>query len=233
MVFFLLVFSMGSLDLEKSSGMIGSLQSGLGVLEAGTAVDVAVIDPQPSIQSLENEMGNLSEVYNEILTDLTEYEREIPYDDEIGKAVNYLPYKRMNTVDVIPGVSASYTADGIFITLADHLLFKSGEASINHRAYPVLDRIVKNINNTQYHIRIEGHTDDIPIHTKKYPTNWELSIDRAIHVLRYFIQYGNVSPTRLSAVGYGDSKPIALSDSDQNRAINRRVEIVLYRKGHS
>ena len=233
MVFFVLIFSLSTIDIDKASGMIGSLQSGLGVLEEGTDVDVSIIDPQPSIQSLENEMGNLSEVYTQILEDLAETEKEHVYDDEISEIKNYLPNKTMGRVGLIPGISATYKSDGIYITLADHLLFKSGSANINSQGYSVLDQVIKSISQTRYDIRIEGHTDDIPIHTKKYPTNWELSIDRAIHVLKYFIQYGNVSPTKLSAVGYGDAKPVAKNDSVENRSKNRRVEVVLYKGGNS
>ena len=233
MVFFVLIFSLSTIDIDKASGMIGSLQSGLGVLEEGTDVDISIIDPQPSIQSLENEMGNLSEVYTQILQDLAETDKEALYDDQIGESINYLPNKKMGGVNIIPGVSATYKPDGIYITLADHLLFKSGSAKINPQAHSVLDQVIKSINHTRYNIRIEGHTDDIPIHTKRYPSNWELSIDRAIHVLKYFIQYGNVSPTKLSAVGYGDAKPVEKNDSVENREKNRRVEVVLYRGGNS
>ena len=233
MVFFVLIFSMGTIDVDKASGMIGSLQSGLGVLEEGTHVDISIVDPQPSIQSLENDMGNLSEVYSMILSDLAESDKEPIYDDQIDKTINYMPHKKMSGVDIIPGISATYTAEGIYITLSDHLLFNSGSAIINSNGYAVLDHVIKTVDREGYNIRIEGHTDDIPIHTQKYPTNWELSIDRAIHVLKYFIKYGNISPTKLSAVGYGDAKPVARNDSVENRAKNRRVEVVLYRGGNT
>ena len=231
MVFFVLIFSLSTIDVDKASGMIGSLQSGLGVLEAGAHVDVSIIDPHPSIASLENDMGNLSEVYSEILSDLDKSYKEHLYDDEIQRTRNYLTHKNMNDVDVIPGVSARYTPKGIYITMADYLLFSSGSAKINEDGYPVLNKVLASVNKTGYQIRIEGHTDDIPIHTQKYPTNWELSMDRAMHVLKYFIKNGNVSPTRLSVVGYGDVKPVADNDSVEGRGKNRRVEIVLFKKG--
>jgi chemotaxis protein MotB len=231
MVFFVLVFSMGTIDLEKSSGMIGSLQSGLGVLQAGSYVEIAVNDPQPSLQFLENEMGNLSEIYNDLLSDLAEMEREPINDEDIRKTTNYLPYRNLEIVETISGVNATYTPEGIIIRLADNLLFESGRADINSEAYSVLELITKTINSTHYKVRIEGHTDNIPIKTAKYPSNWELSIDRAIHVLKFFIQAGNVPPARLSAVGYGSVKPIFENNTAENRAQNRRVEIVIYMGG--
>lgn len=228
MVFFLLLFSMGSIDLDKSSGMIGSLQSGLGVLEAGDSVEIAVVDPQPSIEALENDIGNMSEVYNEILADLAYTEKKAVNGEEIGRAINYLPYKNLGKIENIPGVNAQYTPEGILITLEDRLLFEIGQAEIHPEAYPVLEHIVKAIRATGYQVRIEGHTDDIPIHTNRYASNWELSIDRAIHVLKYFIENGSINPTRLSAVGYGDVKPLVENNTAEQRSKNRRVEIVLY-----
>ena len=76
-------------------------------------------------------------------------------------------------------------------------------------------------------IRIEGHTDNIPIHNKKYQSNWELSTARAVAVVKYLIAESRIAPERLSAVGYGDSRPRVPNDSDSNRELNRRVEIIL------
>ena len=231
MVFFVMIFSMSTIDLDKSSGMIGSLQSGLGVLEAGTAVEIAVVDPQPSIQALENDLGNISEVYNDILGDMSETDKIPVYDDEIGKTNNYLPYKKMDPIENIPGVKSKYTPEGVSITLQDRLLFDPAKSEIHPEAYPILEQIVKSITSSSFNVRIEGHTDNIPIHTVKYPSNWELSIDRAIQVLKYFIQQGNISPTRMSAVGYGEVKPVSENDTVENRMKNRRVEILLYKGG--
>ena len=76
-------------------------------------------------------------------------------------------------------------------------------------------------------ISIEGHTDNLPIHSERYPSNWELSTSRAVNVLRYFIEKGGISQKRISAVGMGEFQPIAENDTPENRAKNRRVEIVL------
>jgi len=78
-------------------------------------------------------------------------------------------------------------------------------------------------------IRIEGHTDDLPIHNSVFPSNWELSSARAISVLRYFIQKG-IEPQRLAAVGYGEYHPLVPNTSPENRARNRRVEIYIQKK---
>jgi chemotaxis protein MotB len=76
-------------------------------------------------------------------------------------------------------------------------------------------------------IRVEGHTDDQPIKTSRYPSNWELSTARAISVIDYFITRAGISSHRLSAIGYGSVKPRVPNDSDRHRRMNRRVEIIL------
>jgi chemotaxis protein MotB len=80
---------------------------------------------------------------------------------------------------------------------------------------------------------VEGHTDNIPIHTAKFYSNWELSTARATNVLQYFIARGNFAPDRLSAAGYGEYKPAAPNTSERNRALNRRVDIVLLSSDYS
>ena len=76
-------------------------------------------------------------------------------------------------------------------------------------------------------IRVEGHTDNVPIRTAIYPTNWELSANRATNVVKFFIENGQMVPVRLSASGYGEYHPIATNDSSEGRAANRRVDIVV------
>ena len=74
---------------------------------------------------------------------------------------------------------------------------------------------------------MEGHSDDQPIRSGNYPSNWDLSIRRAVSVVRLFVESGGIPPERLSAVGYGDSRPVVPNDSHDHRARNRRVEIIM------
>ena len=74
---------------------------------------------------------------------------------------------------------------------------------------------------------MEGHTDDVPVDNERFSSNWELSVARAVNIVRYFTSEGGISPEKLSAAGYADSRPILPNVSDQNRELNRRVEIIL------
>ena len=106
-------------------------------------------------------------------------------------------------------------------------LFKPGQADLQLSGRPVLDEVITVIRRyPDYKIHIQGHTDDDPISTEKFPTNWELSAARATAVLRYFFDKG-VEPEKMTATGYADTFPLASNDTDQGRTINRRVEFVL------
>jgi chemotaxis protein MotB len=113
--------------------------------------------------------------------------------------------------------------------LTDRLLFPSGSATLIAQARPLLGEIAGLVNVDRTHpIAVEGNTDDIPIHSASFPSNWELSTARASMVVRFLIGQG-VFATRLSASGYADLRPIASNATGQGRARNRRVEIVLQR----
>lgn len=106
-------------------------------------------------------------------------------------------------------------------------LFKPGQADLQLSARPILDEVIRVVNKyPNYKIHIQGHTDDEPISTERFPTNWELSAARATAVLRYFIDKG-AEPERMTATGYADTFPLARNDTVPGRAKNRRVEFVL------
>jgi len=124
--------------------------------------------------------------------------------------------------------------DRLTINMVDRVLFDSGRAVIKPAGLKVLKQVSDVLNKVEDKlIRIEGHTDNVPISTKlqdKFKTNWELSTARATTVVRYLIDQGGVQPQALSAVGYADTHPIASNDSEEGRSSNRRIEIVLYPK---
>jgi chemotaxis protein MotB len=113
--------------------------------------------------------------------------------------------------------------------LTDQLLFASGQATLQPAGFPLLTEVAQLLNVDQSHpITVEGHTDNVPISSSEYPSNWELSTDRATTVVRYLISKG-VNRQRLGAVGYADLHPLASNATAAGRARNRRVEIVLQR----
>jgi chemotaxis protein MotB len=117
---------------------------------------------------------------------------------------------------------------GLVITFLTQIFFSSGKVNIKKQGLETLNKIITPIKNINREIRIEGHTDNIPIKHMKYlyKSNWELSAKRAMSVL-YFLEEKGINRNLLSAAGYGEHKPVAPNDTKENRAKNRRVEIVI------
>ena len=124
--------------------------------------------------------------------------------------------------------------DRLTINMVDRVLFDSGQSQVKPAGLQVLKQvsdILKKVTDKQ--IRIEGHTDNVPIGVKlrgRFPTNWELSTARATSVVRYLIEDGGVDRANLLAVGYADTRPLVANDTEEGRTANRRIEIALYPK---
>jgi len=118
---------------------------------------------------------------------------------------------------------------GLVITFVADILFDSGKADLRSAAYPTLDKVARVLkeNVPDLNVGIEGHTDNVPIKHSGWKSNWELSAHRALSVVHYLIDNKGISPTRLSALAYGEFHPVASNDSKQGRQLNRRVEIVI------
>lgn len=111
--------------------------------------------------------------------------------------------------------------------MIESALFDEGSAELETRARRAQDIVARSLKGLANSIRIEGHTDSRPIHTARFPSNWELSTCRAATVVRFFIDYHQRSPDRISALGYGEFRPLAPNDRPENMAKNRRVDIVM------
>jgi chemotaxis protein MotB len=121
---------------------------------------------------------------------------------------------------------------GLVITVVGDLLFDSGKANIRTEAYPIMDKVARILeeNVAQFNVGIEGHTDNQPIAHSGWKSNWELSSARALSVLHYLVNNKSIEPGRLSAIGYGEYRPVSSNDSKSGRQLNRRVEIVIMPK---
>lgn len=121
------------------------------------------------------------------------------------------------------------------ITIPGEILFTSGKAELRWQSLRALAQVAENIkreigDEEGWQIRIEGHTDNVPISTLKYESNWDLSMARALSIVKFFVENDFFPPDQLQAMGYGEFKPIAPNDTDENKRKNRRVEIRLTRK---
>ena len=129
-------------------------------------------------------------------------------------------------------VAVIYEKNKVTIRLPDGVLFGGGNAELMDSGLELLDEIGRMLKRLPNSVKIEGHTDNIPISTDTYPSNWELSSDRALNILKYFISKHSIKPARLSATGFGEFRPVASNSTLSGRTKNRRVDLLILALGH-
>ena len=127
------------------------------------------------------------------------------------------------------GVKVNSTERGLSIQIADNTLFRSGTSSINPDMQEYLDLITGLVRNLPNLIAVEGHTDNQPIHTAQYPSNWDLSTARANALIRYFTEHHHLRSDRFSSTGFAGTRPIHSNSTSEGQASNRRVELIVLR----
>jgi chemotaxis protein MotB len=146
--------------------------------------------------------------------------------DQLKLKVNEL----IQEYDYENSVKVEENERGIIIRILEEILFASGSAELGIDSKQVLKQIGAIIQSLPNDIRIEGHTDDIPISTAQYPSNWHLSVTRALNTAYYLINDENINPAKVSIVGYSEYKPVQPNEEIENRALNRRVDIVIIKE---
>ncbi len=140
-------------------------------------------------------------------------------------------YKKVQEFIKSNGLDSSIQADrdirGVVIQLRDNILFESGKADFRPGSQDVMEKMNTLISSFPNKIVVEGHTDNVPMKTSQFDSNWELSTARAVNVLRYFVESRKQDPARFTAAGYGEFRPVADNNTPENRAKNRRVSILI------
>lgn len=144
--------------------------------------------------------------------------------DEIEKSI-----ESMKKEGDLEGVDAKITDRGLLITFSEDMLFSSATATLTDKAIKALDAIGVLISEkfALHYVRVEGHTDNLPIQSYVYPSNWELSSARASSIIRYFLERFKFMPSLFTAIGYADTRPLVDNSTPENRNKNRRVEILV------
>jgi chemotaxis protein MotB len=128
-------------------------------------------------------------------------------------------------IGAVEGVNIYAAKGGISIVLPASLVFQSGSTDIIHK--DMLRHLGQKLRTVAGSIRVEGHTDSIPVSSRTFPSNWELSTQRAVNVLKFLVTECGIDPGYLSAAGYADSQPVASNESSEGRALNRRVNLIV------
>lgn len=201
LVFFVYINSIGANDQSKVKKALGSLVGTFGALPGGLSITPGkeLLIPGAPLISQENSP-----------VDIVQRFRELIKEEDIEEEVDIYIEGR-----------------DLVINLANRVLFDSGSVELHGDAIGLLERMSPLIKWKSLPVRIEGHTDNLPISTMKYPSNWELSAARAVAVLRHLSERYEIPNDRLSAVGFSEYQPLVPNDTPENRAKNRRVSIVL------
>jgi len=247
LTFFVLLISMSTLDLKKIRDLQEALFSGAGIVGSenlhenalrarpikspggGETVRIISDAPETSHQAAPAdtpaEGGQL---------EIPEYLRALQ-SEGTRRQMEELAISRfrdiVNDYTEMPGLAVRQTRRGIVLQLTENILFDPGEALLKPVAYPIVDRVAEVLKKTTWRVNIEGHTDSTPVRTARYPTNWELAVERATALLEHLATRCSVPADRMGVSAYADWRPVADNDSEANRRKNRRVDIVLQTTG--
>lgn len=232
--FFVLLFSMSTVDEVKYAELVASLSNSFSIFNGGAQA----IGKGTLVSSGATQLNNLDEYYSDMGKKAEEEEdaedplaemqaqQKQQMEELYGEMTEQTESKHLED-DLEVTIDDGYQY--VMLSLSGSVLFDSGSAEIRKEAQPILSRvgdILKNYQKNQ--IKIEGHTDNVPIKTSEYPSNLWLSTARATKVLEYFHEKKKLSLKHLEASGMGDVHPVASNKSASGRAKNRRVEIKIY-----
>lgn len=214
LTFFVLLYSMSSVNEAKLKSISSALQS---VLNSSGGDSILQFNMENGEVPIEG-----SEVKAEIDKSLEAVDENAIMYEKIKEFV-----KKNGLEDT---VEIREDERGVVMKLRDSILFESGKAELKVDSKEILGKIGNLLNTFDNGVIVEGHTDNLPINTYKYASNWELSAARAVNVVKYFVEDEKLDAKRFTASGNGEYQPIVENNSEENRAINRRVNILIMAK---
>jgi len=211
LTFFVLLLSFANMDVIKFQDMAGSIKDAFGYRE-----------------------DNLGNFHPEMLARRTKVRSSIEQELLGGPRKKRRKMTRkirdlINKRQLKGKLSAATNEEGMVIRVNDSVMFGGGNNRMKLAAFPILDEIAKVLSEYPCDIVVQGHTDNKPITSRRFPSNWELSASRAIEVMRYLVEQGGIDPRRIGAAGYADQRPLVPNTTRVNRLKNRRVEFLCHR----
>ena len=228
MCFFVLLLSFSEMDIQKYRQIAGSLRMAFGVQR-----EIVVREPPKAMSLIKKEFApgkpipSPIRVMRSISSDESRNRRHVMKEKQSQQqsfeALNTALGKEIdNNLVEIKRISGE-----IVVRIQESESFKSGSANLRPTIYPILDRIIESLENTSGRLVVGGHTDDIPISTAAYPSNWVLSSARAANVVHHLATSSRFGGKQVEIRAYADTRPLRPNDTPENRAVNRRVEIII------
>lgn len=209
LTFFVLLLSFANMDIKNFRVAMGSVKEAMGV-------DVTLKGDYEARSTTPIEMSTAQAVSYISVDDI----------DKIVDAALKLVMRMVKKKGLESKIEVVGTSRGIVLRTKDHVLFDKGSAFVEDRGGEALELISDLMADFTGDLEIQGHTDNIPINTSQFSSNWELSSARAISVLRYLVEKHGLAQERIHVAGYADTRPVAPMDTEAGRGLNRRVEFV-------
>ena len=215
MTFFVLLYSFSSIDETKYKMIVQSMADGFGAVLATpntpSSVSIGPTSMMPSPMSRSSQPSMAPTMGGAATSEALMADLEQSLEAELAEGV----------------ISMETSGNQVVIRFPEEIAFPPGSDSLVDAIDPIIARVSKKLTEAPGTIMVVGHTDTIPIKSAQFGSNWELSTDRAVSVVHRMLEVSDIPANRLQAVGYGDTKPIASNDTPEDRAKNRRVEIVV------
>jgi chemotaxis protein MotB len=205
LAFFIMMYVFSKQDAQKYDEVVGHLKT---IFTGGTRISGQGQDPGALLFELP--IKTVQGTGEEVRKKLDDEVRSLADNESIKKNISVFSDER-----------------GVIIRVLEKAFFDEGKADLKERAKSALSKIIPIVKNVDNQVRIEGHTDNVPINNHEFRSNWELSARRATEVVSYFIEKNDFPPERISAVGYAEYRPVTINNSPENRALNRRIEIII------
>ncbi|MCR9091480.1 flagellar motor protein MotB [Algiphilus sp.] len=221
MTFFVLLYSYSKVDEEKYRAMVGSMASAFGGIQDTPS------NSEDAIQGLEagvvsKDGAETKPIFDEQAT------RSASIDDASNQEKLYRKLKSGLVEELKAArVIVEREGDSVIIRFPEKVSFRSGSDSLTPDAIPLIHRVAGMVRDGDYTVTVAGHTDDLPITTERFRSNWELSAARAVSVAHQVLDTQQIPPEALQVSGFADARPLVANDSAENRARNRRVEIII------
>lgn len=247
LTFFILLLSFSKTDIQKYQLLAQSLASsfGVSVIQGDGRVGGAIIfadqppildqaNPDPSAQEdvqaeLEKEFDGFADEEEELEL-VTESEEE-PETKSIDENIEQLTEKLVEQLEseiISNSLSVNFDADKVVVRFSENASFSSGSDELKDKMFPILEKVESVLSDCRGEVLVSGYTDDLPVNSSRYRSNWDLSAARAVSVVHQLIFNNKLDVNRVSAVGRAETNPLVPNDSAENRARNRRVEISVY-----
>ena len=221
---FVVLYAMSQSDKKKVEEVVASIQQSFGMVQSGApspkmnVLPSSQVNIAPSVRPEVSIVPGTKTVRGQVKTRADEKDfRQIKSSIEA-----YLVKQGAQSK-----VSLTITRRGLIVSLKEAGFFDSGQAQIKSSAYELINTIAEAMSQYNNPLRLEGHTDNVPISSAQFPSNWELSTARAVNGLKYLIKNFDVDPNKISATGYAEFRPLSENDTPEGRAKNRRVDLVM------